>query len=76
LRMYLDNGAEDSASLSQQALSNRLQERGIPHTYAINTSGEHNNDYWSLHVTEYLAFYGKNWTRDYNQLPSCLEPSP
>lgn len=76
LRMYLDNGAADSAGLSQQALSNRLLDRNIPHTYAINPSGEHNNDYWSLHVSEYLAFYGRDWPRNYDQLPSCLEPSP
>ena len=76
LRMYLDNGAADSASLSQQALSNRLEERGIPHTYSINTSGAHDNDYWSAHVSEYLAFYGRDWPGSYDQLPSCLEPSP
>lgn len=76
LRMYLDNGAADSASLSQQALSNRLEERSIPHTYTINTAGEHDNAYWSLHVSEYLAFYGKDWPRSYNVLPTCLQPSP
>ncbi|GAB4307876.1 MAG: hypothetical protein Kow00117_01120 [Phototrophicales bacterium] len=76
LRMYLDNGASDSSGPSLQALSNRLQERGIPHTYEINLVGEHNNDYWSAHVDEYLQFYGENWSRSYDALPSCLEPSP
>jgi S-formylglutathione hydrolase FrmB len=76
LRMYLDNGAADSSGPSQQALSNRLQDRSIPHTYVINPVGEHNEDYWSSQVDEYLAFYGRNWPRNYDQLPTCLEPSP
>ena len=76
LRMYLDNGIDDSASLSLQALSHNLEDRSIPHTYSIRSVGEHNNDYWSTHVSEYLAFYGRNWPRTYDQLPTCLKPSP
>jgi enterochelin esterase-like enzyme len=76
LRLYLDNAARDDAGTGQRALSDRLGARGIEHTYIINTVGEHNNDYWAAHVGEYLAFYGEGWPRDYNLLPSCLEPSP
>lgn len=76
LRMYLDNGASDSAGPSQQLFSSRLTSRGVAHTYVINPVGEHNNDYWSAHVPEYLAFYGKNWPRNWDDLPSCLEASP
>jgi enterochelin esterase-like enzyme len=76
LRMYLDNGADDSSGPSQQLFSSRLSSRGITHTYVINPVGEHDNDYWSAHVTEYLSFYGKNWPRHFNELPSCAEPSP
>lgn len=76
LRMYMDNGASDSSGPSQQTLSNRLQERGIPHAYEINLVGEHNNEYWSEHVDEYLQFYGANWSRSYDELPSCREASP
>ncbi len=76
LRMYLDNGASDSAGPSQQRFSSRLTERGIPHQYVINPIGEHDNSYWSEHVDEYLTFYGRNWPRSYSELPSCLQPSP
>jgi enterochelin esterase-like enzyme len=76
LRLYMDNGASDSAGPSQQLLSSRLTQRGITHTYVVNATGEHDNDYWSAHVSEYLDFYGENWERDYNRLPSCAEPSP
>jgi enterochelin esterase-like enzyme len=76
LRMYMDNGAGDAAASSQRQLSNRLEERAIPHTYIIHPVGEHDNEYWSSHVSEYLAFYGRDWPRGYHELPSCLEPSP
>ncbi|MFN8372254.1 MAG: alpha/beta hydrolase-fold protein [Anaerolineae bacterium] len=76
LRIYMDNGASDLAGESQQLLSSRLAARGITHTYIINTIGGHDNDYWSAHVSEYLAFYGRDWPRNAAELPSCLEPSP
>ncbi len=76
LRMYLDNGAGDSAASSQQRLSDQLELRSIPHSYIINAVGEHNNEYWSTHVSEYLAFYGRGWSRNYAELPTCLAPSP
>jgi len=76
LRLYMDNGASDSAGPSQQLLSSRLTQRGIAHTYVVNATGEHDNDYWSAHVSEYLDFYAEMWERDYNRLPSCAEPSP
>jgi enterochelin esterase-like enzyme len=72
----MDHGAADSAGPSNQLLSSRLTQRSIEHTYVVNPTGEHDNEYWSQHVTEYLDFYGKNWLRDYNALPSCTEPSP
>ncbi len=76
LRMYLDNGASDSAGPSQQLMSSRLSRRGIPHQYEINPVGDHSNEYWSTHISEYLAFYGANWPRTLDGLPTCLAPSP
>jgi enterochelin esterase-like enzyme len=76
VRLYLDNGANDSSSGSLQLFSSRLTARGIPHTYVVHPIGEHNNDYWSAHVGEYAAFYAEGWEKDYNRLPSCAEQSP
>jgi enterochelin esterase-like enzyme len=76
LRLYMDNGASDSSGPSQQLLSSRLTQRGIQHTFVVNVTGEHDNTYWSAHVREYLDFYGKNWAKNYADLPSCAEPSP
>lgn len=75
-RLYLDNGAQDPSGRSIQRFSTALTERSVPHTYTINPIGDHNDEYWSTHVAEYLAFYGRTWPRDTAQLPSCLAPSP
>lgn len=76
LRILIDNGADDFAGLALQTFSTRLTDRQIPHTYDIFPIGGHDEDYWSSHVGEYLEFYGQDWPRDLNALPSCLEPSP
>lgn len=76
LRMYIDNAASDPAGRGLELFSSRLSARGIPHTYVINPTGEHNNDYWAAHVSEYLTFYGRDWPTNVSELPSCLEPSP
>lgn len=76
LRIYLDNSARDDAGIRQKTLSDRLTARAIPHAYVINTVGEHDNEYWSAHLSEYLDFYGQTWPKNYDELPTCLEPSP
>jgi enterochelin esterase-like enzyme len=76
LRMYLDNGASDIAGVNQELFSSRLSSRAIPHTYVVNPVGGHDDAYWSAHVSEYLAFYGRDWPRETSNLPSCLQPSP
>jgi len=76
LVMYIDNGASDPAGTELQLFSSRLSSRGIAHTYVINPVGGHDDDYWRAHLPEYLEFYGREWTRNTSELPSCAEPSP
>jgi enterochelin esterase-like enzyme len=76
LSMFMDNGISDSAARSQQAMSTRLTARSIPHTYVVNPVGEHDNTYWSAHISEYVDFYTAGWPLTYAALPSCLEPNP
>ncbi|MDL1900127.1 hypothetical protein FBR02_05090 [Anaerolineae bacterium CFX9] len=76
LRMYIDNATSDPAGRYLELFSSRLSSRGVPHQYVINPTGGHDNAYWESHVSEYLAFYGRDWERNVSNLPSCLEPSP
>jgi enterochelin esterase-like enzyme len=80
LRVYLDNGANDSVRPELELLSNRLVQSQVPHEYVINPLGDHSDAYWTAHLADYLAFYAgsaaEGWPRDAGLLPSCLEPSP
>lgn len=76
LRIYMDNAANDYVSANAIRMSDILRENGIEHKYLINPTGDHDTDYWSSHVAEYLSFYGQGWPFDVSALPSCLEPSP
>jgi enterochelin esterase-like enzyme len=76
VRMYLDNAASDLAGQGQELFSSRLSSRGIAHTYIIHPLGDHTDDYWSAHVSEYLSFYAKDWPRNTSELPDCAQPSP
>lgn len=76
LRLYLDNGAEDTVGEELELFSSRLSSRGIAHTYIINPVGGHDADYWSRHLQDYLTFYARDWSRQVDALPSCLQPSP
>ena len=76
VRMYLDNGASDIVGGGLELFSSRLSSRGVPHTYIINPVGGHDDAYWESHLAEYMAFYGRDWTVNIGELPSCLEPSP
>lgn len=74
LRIMFDHGTDDYVQADVRRFSNALGARHIEHDYVVNPVGEHNDEYWSNHVSEYLAFYGATWPRDPYELPSCLEP--
>jgi enterochelin esterase-like enzyme len=76
LAMFLDNAAADPAGTTIELFSSRLSARGIAHRYIIYPEGDHNEAYWSSHVSEYLDFYGADWPATLDALPSCMEPSP
>ena len=76
LRMYLDNGADDASGTNLELFSNRLSSRGIAHTYIISPVGGHDAAYWTAHLQDYLTFYGRDWPKQIDALPSCLQPSP
>lgn len=57
MRLWLDRGANDYAAPGLDIMDERLAQRGVPYTYIIHPTGEHNNTYWSAHVAEYIQFY-------------------
>lgn len=61
MRLWLDRGIDDFADDGLDIMNERLIERGADFTYTIHPEGEHNNIYWSAHITEYLDFYVQDW---------------
>ncbi len=70
LRVELDRGSEDYAAPGVDLMHQRLDERGIQHTYTVYSEGQHNNAHWQLHVADYLAFYASSW------LSAMIPPTP
>jgi enterochelin esterase-like enzyme len=60
-RLWLDRGRDDYAQYGLDLMSQRLVAAGIAHQYTVYPRGEHNADYWALHLPEYLAFYAESW---------------
>lgn len=66
MRLYLDRGIDDFASDGLDTMSQRLTERGVDFAYVVHPVGEHNNTYWSSHISEYLDFYVSDWLEPRN----------
>lgn len=58
--ILIDRGIADYAAPGLDMMDARLKRAGVPHTYTIYPVGEHNDAYWSAHVSDYLAFYGQH----------------
>lgn len=76
LAMYMDHGGVNreinEIQPSVQEMLARLKARGLDAQYVANSSGDHDESYWSAHTSEYLTFYAEAWPRDISQYPSCL----
>ncbi|MBX3063838.1 MAG: CapA family protein [Anaerolineae bacterium] len=61
VRVWLDRGWNDYAYWGLDFLHKLMDERSIANQYTVYKTGEHNNDYWSSHVAEYLDFYAEGF---------------
>lgn len=71
-RIYLDVAQSDPAEANMTAISNILRLNGVLHTYEISPTGEHDNEYWTARVLDYLRFYAAAWPINAAELPSCF----
>jgi putative tributyrin esterase len=58
-RMLIDCGTEDSLLPHNRALHDALVKLRVPHVYR-EFPGDHDWDYWDLHIREALDFHAKN----------------
>jgi S-formylglutathione hydrolase FrmB len=58
-QIWIDCGTEDSLLESNRDLHWRLAGYRVPHTYR-EFPGNHDWDYWDLHIRDALAFHARN----------------
>ena len=56
LQIWIDIGADDAWLQRTSQLHSRLLRRGIDHQWQV-FNGDHDGDYWSSHIVDYLRFY-------------------
>lgn len=74
LRIYLDIGANDYVRANTIKLHEDMQNAGVAHEWHLN-EGEHVDEYWASHASDYLAWYVAPWTDDRGAYPPCSNVS-
>ena len=75
LRIYLDIGSEDWVRGSIEPLHEALFAAAVPHQWLLQP-GDHNEAYWSSHLSDYLLWYGAAWAPDPQAYPPCSAADP
>lgn len=59
-RVWIDAGDQDGELSSVRAFESLLSRYQVPHEWHLYT-GDHSENYWRLHVAEYLLWYAEGW---------------
>lgn len=73
LVISIDHGAADFTANESSAFVSRLEARGIAPIYTVYPEGQHDESYWSAHISDYLRFYTEGWPPDTAAYISCGE---
>lgn len=74
LRIYLDIGANDYVRANTIKLHEDMQQAGVAHEWHLN-EGEHVDEYWASHASDYLDWYVAPWPDDRTAYPRCSNVS-
>jgi enterochelin esterase-like enzyme len=66
--VYMDIGDQDPYLPSATGFEGLLAQYQVPHAWLIN-QGVHNENYWRVHVEEYLRWYSRAWTKQVQNIP-------
>jgi len=72
--IYIDSGRDDHELGYNTILEGLLTSFNIPHEWHLNI-GQHNENYWSSHMVEYLIWYAQAFSNAGPPLPT-LTPTP
>jgi S-formylglutathione hydrolase FrmB len=74
-RLWLDIGDWDTELGDGNLLTEYLAQVGYPHEFHL-YNGDHSENYWSLHVEEYLSWYAHGWQNPESGSQPGLEEGP
>ena len=58
-RLWLDRGTADHAVAGIEQMRTIFQRANVPHEYVVHPGGDHSEDSWSQHISDYLDFYAR-----------------
>jgi len=58
--VYMDIGDNDQELARAQLVESEFNDHQVPHEWHLNT-GAHTEEYWSMHVEEYIEWYASQW---------------
>lgn len=61
IQFWLDRGTDDYSAPTMDRMAPLMASLGLRYQYTIYDGGQHNNAYWSAHVSDYLQFYTDGW---------------
>ncbi len=70
MRIWLDWGIDDFLHTGQEQLRDSLLESGANLDVYVNRGG-HNDEYWLLHIREYLDWHTAVWPTERDEYPLC-----
>jgi S-formylglutathione hydrolase FrmB len=59
-RIFMDAGEDDIWLRYTLQFEDVLNQEDIPHEWYL-FPGQHNEDYWSSHIEQYLRWYAQDW---------------
>jgi enterochelin esterase-like enzyme len=59
-RVFMDSGRRDAFLSMSSAFEAELVDNGVPHEWYL-FNGQHDEEYWSAHVADYLTWYAEPW---------------
>ncbi len=75
IRIWVDAGDADPWLPRIELLHKTLERRGVAHTWQV-WEGDHESEYWTAHVADYLAFYSRALAGEPDSAAAVKEAPP
>ncbi len=73
--LWLDRGTADHAVAGIEQMRTIFQRANVPHEYVVHPGGDHSEDSWSQHISDYLDFYARAFSEPRPQAEPAVASS-